>query len=83
MESLVIFRVDYKSREMPKPRNIVRAKVNALKVSFNRYFSRHGISWEKHLSKRSFIKHIFSDVYTFNIFLVLEFKIHFLPAKLF
>ena len=39
MGSLVIFRVDYKSREMPKPRNIIRAKINALKVNFNRYFS--------------------------------------------
>ena len=58
MGSFVIFRADYKSRELPKLGNIVRAKINALKVSFNRYFSRHRILWKKYLSKRSLIKHI-------------------------
>ena len=58
MGSFVIFCADYKLREMPKLRNVVRAKINALKVSFNRYFSCHAISWEKNLSKRNLIKHL-------------------------
>ena len=51
---------DHNSRERPKyakTANIIRAKINALKLSFNRYFSCHGISWEKYLSKGSLIEH--------------------------